>query len=250
MVNVYLLDVTAITERDVSEYTHVLDEDRQTRITQYGRSADKRRSFGAGAALLYAWRMQYGDRAMPQTARGGNGKPYFIGETVSFCLSHSGDYAACVLAEEPDQEIGLDIQEPRPVRASMAARFFSEREQEQLRAGSDPCLIWSRKESLVKYVGSGLRGDLRLLDTAEDTFCGQFPQTKEDAPCGQPHQTAYIWSCSTADGYAVSVCAEKKTAYSLVYLSWEQVKALLEESSAGSKDACRIGEAECGINGR
>lgn len=221
--NIYLLDVTSIPEQAVSEYTYALDTDRQNRIAQYSRSAEKRRSsgaekhrspsaekqrsFGAGMALLYAWRMQYKDRVIPQTARDENGKPYFIGERIPFCLSHSGKYAACVLAEKPDQELGLDIQEPRTVRDGVTARFFSEGENEQVRAGVDPCLIWSRKESLAKYRGSGLRGDLRLLDTAG--------------------KTEHIWSCRTADDYAVSVCTEKAVECRLVYLTWEQVKGIL-----------------------
>lgn len=213
--NIYLLDVTSIPEQAVSEYTYALDTDRQNRIAQYAGSAekhrapsaDKQRSFGAGMALLYAWRMQYKDRVMPQTARNENGKPYFIGERIPFCLSHSGKYAACVLAEKPDQELGLDIQEPRTVRDAVTARFFSVGENKQLCEGGDPCLIWSRKESLAKYRGSGLRGDLRLLDTAG--------------------KTEYIWSCRTADDYAVSVCAEKAVECRLVYLTWEQVKGIL-----------------------
>lgn len=205
--NIYLLNLTSIPEQDVSEYRHVLDADRQTRIAQYGRSADQRRSFGAGMALLYAWRLQYKERAMPQIVRNENGKPYFIGKAVSFCLSHSGNYAACVLGEVSDGEIGLDIQEPRRIRAAVAARFFSEGEKEQLRAGEDICLIWSRKESLAKYRGSGLRGDLRLLDTAD--------------------AAAHIWSCCTPDGYAISVCTKEAVACRMVYLTWEQVKGIL-----------------------
>lgn len=219
LLNIYLLDVTSVPEQAVSEYTYALDTDRQNRIAQYAGSADKQRSFGAGMALLYAWRMQYKDRVMPQTARDENGKPYFVGERISFCLSHSGKYAACVLAGKPDQELGLDIQEPRTVRDGVTARFFSEGENEQVRAGVDACLIWSRKESLAKYRGSGLRGDLRLLDTAG--------KTEYIWSCRTADGMAHIWSCRTADDYAVSVCTEKAVECRLVYLTWEQVKGIL-----------------------
>lgn len=205
--NVYLLDVTSVPEQAVSEYVYVLDADRKKRIAQYRRSADKRRSFGAGMALLYAWRIQYKERIMPQTVRDENGKPCFVGTTVPFCLSHSGKYASCVLGEDKETAIGLDIQEPRRVRAGVADRFFSDGEQKQLGAGSDPCLIWSRKESLAKYCGSGLRGNLRLLDTTD--------------------AAVQLWSCRTADGYAVSVCTERAVTCRLVYLTWEQVKGIL-----------------------
>lgn len=249
--NIYLLDLTSISEQDVSEYRHVLDADRQTRIAQYGRSADQRRSFGVGITLLYAWRLQYKEQAMPQMTRDENGKPHFIGTAVPFCLSHSGKYAACVLGEDNGIAIGLDIQEPRRIRAAVAARFFSEGEKEQLRAGEDICQIWSRKESLAKYRGSGLRGDLRLLDTAgerscqgvcqgaesascryvcqnaESTSCRYACQGSEGSSCQTADAAAHIWSCRMADGYAVSVCTERAVPCRLVYLTWEQVKGIL-----------------------
>ncbi|MCM1538545.1 MAG: 4'-phosphopantetheinyl transferase superfamily protein [bacterium] len=213
--NIYLMDITSVSEQDVVEYARVLDADRQKRIAQYRRSADRRRAFSAGMVLRYAWRQQYPGRKMPDTARDENGKPHFVGESVPFCLSHSGNYAACVLAERAENEeradrrLGLDIQEPRSVHAGIAARFFSEGEKEQLRAGADLCLIWSRKESLAKYLGSGLHGDIRLLDTTDGE--------------------AYLWSCRTADGYAVSVCAGERRTYRLVYLDWRTVRETVRE---------------------
>ena len=261
--NVYLLDITSVPEQAVSEYADVLDADRKKRIAQYRRSADKRRSFGAGMALLYAWRMQYKEQIMPQTARDENGKPFFVGAAAPFCLSHSGKYAACVLGTEKETAIGLDIQEPRKVRAGVSVRFFSDGEQKQLDAGSDPCLIWSRKESLAKYRGSGLRGSLRLLDTAGEQSCRSTCLEAEGVPCqyacqeaeGVPCQyacqgaegvscqyacqgaegtscqtadaAAHIWSCCTPDGYAISVCTKEAVICRLVYLTWEQMKGIL-----------------------
>ena len=254
--NIYLLDITSIPEQGVSDYASALDADRQARIAEYKRSADKRRSFGAGMALLYAWRQQYQERIMPPVMRDGNGKPGFIGADIPFCLSHSGNYAACVLGEEAERAVGLDIQEPCRIRNGLAERFFSEGENEQLRAGGDPCLIWSRKESLAKYIGNGLRGDLRLLDTAGEPVSRSNGQSVDNEPDWQscepagnvvgrrlcqtadhmPHpwscQTAdgraHIWSCQTFDGYAVSVCTEKAVECCPMYLTWEQVKGILE----------------------
>lgn len=227
---VYLLEVLSIPEHEIAKYEHVLDEDRRKRIARYQRSADKRRSFGAGMILSYAWRKQFGERALPKIMREESGKPCFFGEKMPFSLSHSGAYAACVLGTETDNALGLDIQEPREVRDGTAGRFFSGAEQAQLRAGEDFCLIWSRKESLAKYLGSGLGGDLRLLDTAGQEAKAVSPDRESEDDMMKPHllQTAkgsaYLWSCMTADGYAVSVCADKPVSCSLVFLSWEQIK--------------------------
>lgn len=225
---VYLLDVTSVPECAVSEYLHILDEDRQNRIARYRKSADRLRSFGAGMALCYAWRRQYGGRTMPKTARDENGKPYFVGETIPFGLSHSGNYAACVLGDEQGGALGLDIQEPRQVYAAVTARFFSEGEKEQVRAGCEPCVIWSRKESLAKYDGGGLRGDLRLFDTAGEAVHICPGQTEDEMLLICPNRTedgtVRIWSCQTEDGYAVSVCTQESMEYTLEYLTWEQIK--------------------------
>lgn len=229
--NIYLLDVKSITEHEITEYAQMLDGDRRKGIAQCQRSADRRRSFGAGMALLYAWKKQFGERTMPKVMRDENGKPRFTGADIPFCLSHSGNYAACVLGEETGgAPFGLDIQEPRAVRAGLAERFFSDREKEQLRTGDDFCLIWSRKESLAKYQGSGLRGDLRALDTTGESI-GLLPDQKygkaDDAPIRYLVRTAEgacLWSCMTADGYAVSVCTDRPLPFVLVFLDWERIK--------------------------
>lgn len=226
---VYLLDVTSIPECAVSEYLHILDEDRQNQIARYRKSADRLRSFGAGMTLYYAWRRQYGERTMPRTAREKGGKPYFVGEAIPFSLSHSGNYAACVLGDEHGGALGLDIQEPRQIRAAVAERFLSEGEKEQVRAGTDPCVIWSRKESLAKYDGGGLRRDLRLFDTADDTVRIWSCRTEDDEMLRICQDWAEdgivrICSCRTEDGYAVSVCTREIAACSLVHLTWDQIK--------------------------
>ncbi len=244
--NVYLLDVMSIPERDITKYARVLDEDRRKGIAQCRRGADKLRSFGAGIALLYAWKTQFGEREMPEIMREENGKPCFSGENIPFCLSHSGAYAACVLGEGTDgASLGLDIQEPRAVRAGLAERFFSDGERAQLLSGESACLIWSRKESLAKYRGSGLRGDLRALDTSGESIAlpsDQDQRTAEegsDPPSYQGRlqaeaaadrhlvrtaEGACLWSCVTADGYALSVCKDRPVDCRPVFLSWEQIK--------------------------
>lgn len=244
--NVYLLDVMSIPERDITKYARVLDKDRRKGIAQCRRDADRRRSFGAGIALLYAWRKQFGEREMPEIMREENGKPRFAAENIPFCLSHSGAYAACVLGEETGMaSLGLDIQEPRVVRAGLAERFFSDGERAQLLSGEPACLIWSRKESLAKYRGSGLRGDLRALDTAGESAalpsdqeqrtaeesndppsCQERPQAEAAAVrhVVRTAEGACLWSCVTAGGYALSVCMDRPVDCRPFFLIWEQVK--------------------------
>lgn len=60
---------------------------------------------------------------------GVHGKPYLTDyPQLYFSLSHSGEYAALAIAE---CEVGLDIQQKRPISVSMAKRLLSEQEYER-----------------------------------------------------------------------------------------------------------------------
>lgn len=96
------------------------------------------------------------------------GKPYFPNQPkLHFSISHSGDYWACAMANQP---IGLDLQEhvtrkgeTLEVAAArycrMAQRFFHPREAEYVKQ-EDSYLrffqIWAARESYVKYTGQGI----------------------------------------------------------------------------------------------
>lgn len=94
------------------------------------------------------------------------GKPALPAETtgdnLDFNLSHSGD--RMLLGIVRNARIGVDIERLRPEFATMevAARFFTERENETLRSLSGDCQVqaffncWTRKEAYLKALGCGL----------------------------------------------------------------------------------------------
>ena len=98
------------------------------------------------------------------------GKPFLPDSRYFFNLSHSGDYAACCLAEYP---VGVDVQVIRPCRKELVERFFSSAEQEHIARCEDKdrafTRIWARKESFLKAIGLGLRLPLASLETAPET---------------------------------------------------------------------------------
>lgn len=91
-------------------------------------------------------------------------KPYIIHNVrsgVHFNLAHSDDLA--VLAVTSAHEIGVDIEKVQATfRESVAQRFFSEEEYQQLNSlpPSEQAAafyrIWARKEAIVKAIGKGL----------------------------------------------------------------------------------------------
>lgn len=155
------------------------------RIERYKRMEDRQRSLGAYLLLLYACTEAEKNLQTLCIRPDAMGKPFFvetteIGATEKvqpfFNLSHSGSYAVCVYDEYA--ECGVDIQKIREDLTGIVGRFFSEGERLILFDGhmqeNDRARIfsriWSRKESLAKCIGSGLRGDLRELDTAATEY--------------------------------------------------------------------------------
>jgi 4'-phosphopantetheinyl transferase len=102
---------------------------------------------------------------------GAHGKPALSPGRPAPCfnLSHSGGLAALVIA---DCDVGVDIEEVRPVDGAVAERFFSASENAALRGlrGVDwrdafyRC--WTRKEAVVKALGKGLSLRLSSFDVS------------------------------------------------------------------------------------
>ena len=96
-------------------------------------------------------------------ASGPYGKPYLSGvKDFYFNLSHSGQYVALAVGRFP---LGVDVERMQPMEDSMksiAARFFTSRENRLLLSKSGDALcrmfytLWTLKESYVKAEGKGL----------------------------------------------------------------------------------------------
>ena len=98
---------------------------------------------------------------------GPNQKPYIEGNEVFFNLSHSGDYALCVIC---DTEVGCDIQQIRKVRESVMDRYFHSGEKAYILEGKTEeerawrfTRIWVLRESYIKQTGEGLKRDLHTF---------------------------------------------------------------------------------------
>ena len=123
------------------------------------------------------------------------GKPFVAGGVVSFNLSHSGALAAVAVAA--GREVGVDVQERRPVhrRDGVARRMMTADELHRYLALPEDARLdhllwlWARKEALVKATGEGLRRLLRELPC--------------EPPAGDP------WSVADLEvpGYAAAVAA-------------------------------------------
>lgn len=239
---IYLLSIQELQEKIVPEAACVsrLDSHRREKAEQMKAPGARYLSIGAGLLLQLAG-SERSDRAQIDRAQvdrvqietfsvtqllcrlernlspreftyvyGAKGKPQFadkLGGTDGFPffnLSHSGSYVCCAAA---DREVGIDIQQMRPMRNfRVADRYFSAREREALDACEELQLreqlfyeIWVKKEAYAKLTGEGIGTGISI-----DTMPSVTPDGKAEP---------VVWHGVEAPaGYCMAVCIYRKDA--------------------------------------
>ncbi|WP_295814391.1 4'-phosphopantetheinyl transferase superfamily protein [uncultured Nitratireductor sp.] len=114
-----------------------------------------------------ASRLSFSYNAFGKPRLAGRGEP-----PLHFNLSHSG--ATAVLAVSDRYQLGIDIERVLPFRENLAEHFFSQAENEALKAVSAQDYLgaffrcWTRKEAFVKAHGAGLSLPLESFDVTID----------------------------------------------------------------------------------
>ena len=127
------------------------------------------------------------------------GKPRLLHSPFHFCLSHTEGGALCALFDAP---IGADTEAVAPQLerdwAALVQRFFTPREQAYFHSRGESArdffMLWTRKESYLKYTGQGITLPLSsfcVLDGAGGA---------KASPC---YQTLF------EKGFVISLCTEK-----------------------------------------
>lgn len=93
------------------------------------------------------------------------GKPY-AESAPQFNLSHSGQWLLCAVGDTP---LGVDIETPRTASPSLLRRVCTPSELALIGEGTERFLrVWTAKEAYLKYLGTGIRGDLRRVETVRN----------------------------------------------------------------------------------
>lgn len=187
----------------------MLDGDRIQKVSGIKSSKERERSIFAGLLLRYAFlQAGYSSEVWRRAviARGIYGKPY-LKEYPEFhySLSHSGEWVVCAADTMP---IGIDIQEMKPWKLTLAKRFFHEEEYNRLLAleGEDQdrqteefYSMWTAKESAVKLNGRGIGAGIGQYVTDKDynNICDRVKK-----------QTYYTRRYDMLKGYLICVCSE------------------------------------------
>ena len=155
------------------------------------------------------------------TARTVTGKPYFPhSQQFHLSISHSGDYWACAIGEQP---MGLDLQDRElPQREEtmeemlrrhqkMAHRFFHPLEAEFV--DQDPrynfLTVWTAREAYVKFTGQGIDKHFSehcVIPENAATISGEIADIRWSAMGKE------FWKTYFRD-YTICVCTESPSEY-------------------------------------
>lgn len=216
-------------ERPYEEYQYLEDqipEERRTKIQRFRFEPDKIRSLVAGVLLQEELGAYLADRDTTryELKEGEHGKPYLSGaDDFHFSISHAGEYVALVIDDQP---VGIDVEKVQ-IRESVARRFYSKREQEEIRVMQEAddkqgggnraeiafTKIWTGKEAYLKYTGNGITNALAEIEVLDPVFW----------------RTEHVYFSGTpiADGtYYVTICSEQQVSISdKIIIETEKIKA-------------------------
>lgn len=95
----------------------------------------------------------------PEIEKQPGGKPHFPGNLLYVSLCHTDHMALCALSA---QAVGLDAEQPRPVKQRMMQRCLGPEELACCQAAPQPETLflrfWTLKEAYAKYTGEGICG--------------------------------------------------------------------------------------------
>ena len=164
---IYYAELSALHEEKLFEqYYLTLPACRREKIDKLKPEGERCRSLGAGLLLKKACE-EYGIPGEDgRLATGEHGKPRFAAcPELHFSLSHSGEYAVCVMAP---CETGCDVETVKPFRIPVAKRVFTEEEllwlsheAEEEKGDEAFCRLWTLKESFLKATGKGFAFPVR-----------------------------------------------------------------------------------------
>lgn len=202
-IKVYITNIEKYEDADSFEkaYTSV-DIERRKKIDSFKFQKSKLQSLAAGVLLNQALEDAGFDRSNVKFRYNEYGKPYIEDLPIFFNLSHSGNYAMCVVS---DCEVGCDIEEIKSAEDKLAKRFFREEEyqdinsQENFNERKDLFYrYWTLKESFMKATGLGLKLPLNSFQI----ILGNKISIKQSV-----NDSEYsFYEISEIDGYKCAIC--------------------------------------------
>jgi 4'-phosphopantetheinyl transferase len=212
-----------------SELKQYISDDEKSRADRFHFETD-RKTYVLSHSLL---RLILGKRIKKHPleisfSRDHNNKPVLRGNPVCFNLTHTRE--AFALAVSDNFYVGIDLETINPGIDiySIINSFFSERERKLiLNSKTDACdsffLLWTRKEALLKAVGSGLVNDLKVIEVSEPENMIKWNSLEKPAvnsECG--FREHFIYSTKLENNY-LSVALPFKTTINVTQIDNENI---------------------------
>ncbi|MBQ3427049.1 MAG: 4'-phosphopantetheinyl transferase superfamily protein [Clostridia bacterium] len=149
----YILDARKLENEKVFGYWYnKMPPQRREKIDRFRFEKDKRLSLGAGILLYTALSREEVKKISIRC--GEYGKPYLTdNKDVFFNISHSGSVAVCAVSSRP---VGVDVEELRHFDERLKSYVYSADELGKDRSDSRCTRLWTIKESVMKYFGTGI----------------------------------------------------------------------------------------------
>ena len=155
------MNISLFNDEELFEkWMSLISVNRKEKIDKLNNPVTARLSLGAGVLLHIVMKEEGYLDLYEQIKYGAYGKPYLEDVPFYFNLSHSGEYVICAYDDRP---IGADIQLKKGTIPSRLNKIYSELEMKRYSILNKKeqkdffYRIWTRKESLLKCDGRGLR---------------------------------------------------------------------------------------------
>jgi 4'-phosphopantetheinyl transferase len=184
-----------------NEFVSLLPQDMQEKNARFREWKDRLLHLGGKLLLLEALqRLGLNDQCLNQVKYSPYNRPY-IKENIDFNISHSGEYVVCAVAS--NMQIGIDIEEIKPVDFPDFDNVMTMAEWENIHHATDPLRAfythWTIKESVIKADSRGL--------TVPLTDINIHPQFAE-----LEGKIWYLNELSIDDNYCLSIATDKTCA--------------------------------------
>ncbi|SEO26656.1 4'-phosphopantetheinyl transferase [Paenibacillus sophorae] len=210
LVGIYGVKIPKSPGTDYHEVLNRLSEERRNRTLRFSRKDDRIRSVVAEALIrtLFLREHRVDNESLRFTVNR-YGKPFLVAyPDYHYNLSHSGDYVLCAVDQHP---IGIDIEEIKPIDLTIADRFFSGRENKEIKEIPEDrrndyfYQLWTAKESYIKFRGKGLSMPLNSFSIRIDDNGIELSE-KDGFPVKEPD--CYFKAFHLFPQYKVTLCSE------------------------------------------
>lgn len=172
MTRAKILKFNDYSDKEYEQFRALLSQEKLNRIDKYRHIEDYRRSLLADVlARQMLSETVHIDASELDIRVDKYGKPYVANVSgYYFSVTHSGEYVACVVGDEP---CGIDIEEVVDIELDIAKRFYSTSEYNSLVDKTDASWIpaffeiWTIKEAYTKLVGFGLSMELNSFEVSK-----------------------------------------------------------------------------------